>query len=291
MIGAFYMIYIKLFKNDSLSFNTFKTALLQSKLQEFNMLCLTLCFSGLNWILEIKKWQVLVSSFKPITFFEATKQSLSSLTSSLITPNRIGEYGAKALYFDQTDRKRVLFITFIGNCSQLLVTCIFGSFGLLFLWKQHRFTIEGFNNNYLMLIISVIIGLFALVFFFLKRLKKKKTFHLESKTLLKSIGIAFVRYMVFSCQFYVLVRLFDINLNPSTIFACIASMYLLASIIPSISLFDIVIKSSISVLVFGFVGVKTLPILVIVLIMWMCNFALPALIGSYFVWTFQPKIS
>ena len=142
-----------------------------------------------------------------------------------------------------------------------------------------------------MLIISVIIGLFALVFLFLKRLKKKNTFHLESKTLLKSIGIAFVRYMVFSCQFYVLVRLFDINLTPSTIFACIASMYLLASIIPSISLFDIVIKSSISVLVFGFVGVKTLPILVIVLIMWMCNFALPALIGSYFVWTFQPKIS
>ena len=141
MIGAFYMIYSKVFKNDSLSFNTFKTALLQSKLQEFNMLCLTLCFSGLNWILEIKKWQVLVSSFKLITFFEATKQSLSSLTSSLITPNRIGEYGAKALYFDQTDRKRVLFITFIGNSSQLLVTCIFGSFGLLFLWKQHRFTI------------------------------------------------------------------------------------------------------------------------------------------------------
>ncbi len=289
MIGAFYMIYAKVFKNDTLSFNVFKTEVLQSNLLQIKMLSLVLGLSFLNWILEIKKWQLLVNSFKTITFQEATKQSLSSLTTSLITPNRIGEYGAKAFYFNKTESKRILFLNFIGNSAQLLVTCIFGSVGLLFLWREFKFTIEGFNNSYLILILGIIFGLFVLGFSLLKRFKSHQSFHLKSLIMLKTIAIAVLRYVVFSFQFYVLIRIFHIDLSLTTIYACITSMYLLASIIPSISLFDVVIKSSISVLVFGFVGVKSLPILVIVLIMWLCNFALPSLIGSYFVWTFQPK--
>ena len=283
------MIYAKVFKNDTLSFNVFKTEVLQSNLLQIKMLSLVLGLSFLNWILEIKKWQLLVNSFKTITFQEATKQSLSSLTTSLITPNRIGEYGAKAFYFNKTESKRILFLNFIGNSAQLLVTCIFGSVGLLFLWREFKFTIEGFNNSYLILILGIIFGLFVLGFSLLKRFKSHQSFHLKSLIMLKTIAIAVLRYVVFSFQFYVLIRIFHIDLSLTTIYACITSMYLLASIIPSISLFDVVIKSSISVLVFGFVGVKSLPILVIVLIMWLCNFALPSLIGSYFVWTFQPK--
>ena len=40
-----------------------------------------------------------------INFFEAYEQCLASLTVSIITPNRIGEYGAKALFFEKENRK------------------------------------------------------------------------------------------------------------------------------------------------------------------------------------------
>jgi len=58
-----------------------------------------LLLSVLNRFFEILKWQNLVSILKPISIFEATNQALSSLTAGLFTPNGIGEYAAKALFF------------------------------------------------------------------------------------------------------------------------------------------------------------------------------------------------
>ena len=71
----------------------------------------------LNWLLEIYKWKVSVSTWFPLPFKEAVKQSLGSLTASLITPNRIGEYGAKALYFNPKNRKKIVFLNVVHNLS------------------------------------------------------------------------------------------------------------------------------------------------------------------------------
>ena len=290
MIGAFYMIYIKVFKNDTLSFNALKNEVLESALFHTKNLAFVIALTALNWLLECKKWQILVNSFKSISFNEAAKQSLSSLTTSLITPNRIGEYGAKAFFYDKKDTKRILFLNFIGNSSQLIITCIFGSLGFLFLWQTLDFKIEGFTNTYIILITGILLGFFGLGFILLKQFKNHVVFKTDYILIAKSLGLAFMRYAVFSFQFYLLLRLFSIEIETITAYLCITSMYLLASIIPTISLFDVVLKSSIAVLPFGFVGVETLPVLVIVLIMWLLNFALPALIGSYFVLTYKSKI-
>jgi hypothetical protein len=58
-----------------------------------------------------------------------------------------------------------------------------------------------------------------------------------------------------------------------------------------LSLFDVVIKSSVAIWVFGFFNANELDILTIVMIMWTYNFVLPSLLGSYYVLTFKaPKI-
>jgi len=67
----------------------------------------------------------------------------------------------------------------------------------------------------------------------------------------------------------------------------ITSMYLLASIIPSIFIFDVVIKSSVAVYLFDIVGVNELTTLSIITIMWLLNFVLPSTIGAVFVMTFK----
>jgi len=58
-----------------------------------------LVFEILKWQNLVSFYQKIVSFYQKITFKSALIQSLSSLTASLITPNRIGEYGVKALYF------------------------------------------------------------------------------------------------------------------------------------------------------------------------------------------------
>ena len=65
------------------------------------------------------------------------------------------------------------------------------------------------------------------------------------------------------------------------------AMYLIASTIPSLPMFDWLIKGSVAVFVFGLIGVNELVIVSITSIMWLLNFALPAVIGSYFVINFR----
>ena len=65
-------------------------------------------------------------------------------------------------------------------------------------------------------------------------------------------------------------------------------MYLFASIIPTLALFDWLIKGSIAVWLFGFVGVNEIAIISITTIMWLLNVALPGIVGGFFVLKFKP---
>ncbi len=246
-------------------------------------------FSILNWLFEILKWKHLVSSFKEIPFFDATKQSLGSLTASIFTPNRIGEYGAKVLYFPKENGKQIVLLNFIGNSSQMLVTTFFGVIGILIIGLN-------FQVSY-WLIFGVLIITFLIFFLFknveiygfsVQKLVQKIasfSFVFHRKNLLFSV----LRYLVFSCQFYFLLLLFDIEINFTIAFGTIFSMYLLASIVPSIHLMDVAIKGSVAVYLFGLIGVESWKIIAITSLMWIFNLVLPVLVGSYFVLRFKPQ--
>src|SRR5690606_39449750 len=78
-----------------------------------------------NWFFEILKWKTVVSVIENINFKTAAKQCLASLTVSLATPNRIGEYGAKAFFFASEKRKKILFLNFFSNVTLIIVICFF----------------------------------------------------------------------------------------------------------------------------------------------------------------------
>jgi len=67
----------------------------------------------------------------------------------------------------------------------------------------------------------------------------------------------------------------------------ITSMYLLSSIIPTIFVFDVVIKGSVALYLFTIVGVNELTILCIITLMWILNFVLPSVFGGLFVLNFD----
>ncbi len=102
-----------------------------------------------------------------------------------------------------------------------------------------------------------------------------------------NIFYALTRYLIFSFQFYFLLSIFGVNVSYINAMVVITSMYLLASIIPSIFIFDVVIKGSIAVYLFSHTGVNELTVLSIITIMWLLNFVLPSIFGSYFVLNFN----
>ena len=248
-------------------------------------------FTTFNWFFEISKWHLLISFIDKYSFKKALIQSLASLTTSLITPNRIGEYGAKTLYFSKGKRKNIMILNLAGNLSQLSITIFFGLIGILFLFQNFKFQIPVISKSKIIIISIIIVGLFL----FRKKLKLHKlkeyfgklTFRIYSIV----ISLSFFRYLVFTHQFIFLLRLFGVETDYLILLNLLFCMYFIASIIPSLSIFDWVIKGSIAVWLFGFIGINELTIVTVTTLMWILNFAIPALIGSIFVLNFKPTIN
>jgi hypothetical protein len=298
VVGAFYFIYWKLTQNDKLQFDVFLSFLKENEVFSLKNSLFLIVLSSLNWFFEILKWKYLVRIIKPISFKDALEQSLGSLTASLITPNRIGEYGAKAIYYEKPLRPKVVLLNLLGNLSQMAITTSFGLVGLVLFINRYPIAIN--YNTLLIVLLSfvflVIITVLAInqKHFTIKGVSIHRILEFVKRIPLKAHGInlalALLRYGVFSFQLYYLLSIFGVDLSYLSAMTVITSMYFLASIIPSISIFDVVIKGSVAVFLFDFIQVDELTVLNCITLMWLLNFVLPSVFGSYYVLNFKlPK--
>jgi len=292
--GAYYFISQKI-KNNELIYNTkFLTDLSKNILDNTYVLFLIFLFTFFNWLLEIIKWKTLVSSIKKISFYEAFKQSLSSLTASLLTPNRIGEYGAKAIYYPKNERYKILFLNFLGNVNQMVVTLLFGGIGLLFLIAVLPFSLK--LSTLQMIGISTLFTLVLSLFLNKTGRSYLNKFADQLKTIstrvhFRNFYYSFLRYLVFSHQFYFLLFLFNTDLNYFNAMPIIFTVYLFSSIIPGFVVFDWLIKGSVAVSLFSIFHINEIVVLSTTSIMWLANFAFPSLIGGYFVLMFTKPVN
>ncbi|MHA7842740.1 MAG: hypothetical protein ACX93I_05430 [Winogradskyella sp.] len=295
VVGAFYFIYSKLTENEQMRFSHFFTFLKENNAFSLKNIIFLIILSGFNWFFEILKWQILVKPIKKISFKEAMEQSLGGLTASLITPNRIGDYGAKAIYYNKPLRKRIVLLNLLGNISQMTVTTCFGIIGLVIFVNQYQIEIDYYKLMKLATIL-ILISVFAALGIIQNKFRIKgysinrlldffKTVPL--KVHVSNLMLALIRYLIFSFQFYFLLTMLGVEVDYIKAMVLITSMYLLASIVPSITIFDVVIKGSVAVFLFGFVQVNELTILSIITLMWLLNFAIPSVFGSYFVLNFK----
>jgi len=295
IVGAFYFVYQKIVHNEQLAFSVFITQLESNIFNNYGVIFTLFIFTCLNWFFEILKWKTLASFVQKISLTNAAMQSLGSLTASLFTPNRIGEYGAKAVYFKKGNRRKIMLMNLISNGTQMVVTTVFGTFGLIYFFIHFPVEIELFRLRKAVYLIMVLIG-----FVFIGKkfgFKKIRGFYIDKiirfikdiPVSLHFLNITFsvIRYLIFSHQFYFLLTVFDIHIDYTTAMSFITSMYLLASLIPSLSFFDWLIKGSVALWIFSFAGNNELIIVTISLVMWVLNFGIPAIFGSYFVLNFS----
>ena len=137
--AAFYFIYNQLAHNDKLDWQKF--IVLFQKNYSITGIAFILILSVLNRFFEILKWQNLVSYLQKISLPEATKQVLGALTAGLFTPNGIGEYAGKALFFEKSKAKTIVFLNLICNGIQMILSVVFGTIGLWIL--GYRFWVLG----------------------------------------------------------------------------------------------------------------------------------------------------
>lgn len=253
------------------------------------------CFSVLNWTLEILKWQNLVSYIQSISFKEAAKQSLSGMTFSVFTPNGIGDYGAKVLYFEKSKTPTVLLLNFLANGVQMAFTTLFGLVGLgYFIWK---FSIHA--SLYWSIGLGLLLTLsFFLILYFLRHKNfwghtlhqfLVETQQISLKIHFKNGLFGLFRFLLFCHQYTFILYLLNVNLPYFDVMTTLFVMYLTASVIPNFQIADVALKGSISIYLFGLQGVSEWPIILTAFTMWLLNYILPSLIGSYYVLKYQPQ--
>ncbi|HEX8270019.1 MAG TPA: lysylphosphatidylglycerol synthase domain-containing protein [Flavobacterium sp.] len=289
--AAFYFIYSQLANNDQLDWKQFAEKFEKNKSVAGILFILLLTF--LNRFFEILKWQTLVASFEKISVGRASKEVLTALTAGIFTPNGIGEYGAKALFYNKTQAKNIVFLNLICNGVQMIISIIFGIIGLLYF------------NSVFKLISAVTVGLLLggilLLIVILFSLKKITIKGYSIARLLQNISaipknihrnnnlLALGRYAIFSHQYYFLFRAFDVHLPYLLLMATICTVYFLASSLPTFQFLDFAVKGSVAVYFFGILGVNEWITVFVTTLMWFLNVVLPVLIGSYFVLNFKSR--
>jgi len=268
---------------------------------DYRWLTLALLLMPLNWSLEAVKWKILVQRLEAVTFMKSLKAIFSGVTVSVFTPNRVGEYGGRVFHLVKANIIKVTLLTLVGSFAQLLVTIVTGLIALAFFLPAYKSAPEYFGNaqyvllyglgalliiflNYLFLNSAVLSSLVLRMKFLGKYRGYGKIFRLhQAKDLLKVLLLSYGRYAVFTLQFYLLLRVFDVNISFFPALMMISMSYLVMTIIPTIAITDFGVRGSVSLYFFGLLSANEPGILSASFVLWLINLALPAFIGTFFV--------
>jgi MFS family permease len=254
-----------------------------------------------NWGVEAFKWKVAVQRIQRVTYITAFKAILSGTSFSVTTPNRVGEYLGRVLYMDEGNRLKAISLTIAGSMSQLLITLFMGLLGFVVLRKP-------IENGHLLsalwidvMLYGVIVVLVILTVFYFRLswiirwvdrlpgvrrwawlLKELEEFH--ATLLLQILSLSALRFLVFLIQYYLLFRLFNVEITWWQGLWAVSVSFLVMAVIPTIALFtDLGLRGQVSLKLIGLFSGNSLGIGLTSVSIWFINLIIPALAGSLLI--------
>jgi uncharacterized membrane protein YbhN (UPF0104 family) len=266
------------------------------KASKLSYVVLVFVLMFVNWGLEALKWQYLIKPLEHISFLKSLQSVFSGVTVSIFMPNRIGEFAGRIFYLEKADKIKATIKNFIGSISQLTVTLVFGLVAIAFAYYQNILRLDEIQiikKNYWWIFLFLLL-FFISCFFFVKFYGAKffgtKASYLEAlydvnyKQWLYVFLLSIVRYIVFLMQFYILLMAFDIQVAFQTAVTVIALLFFVSSFIPSFATTEVITRGATAVYLFNLADVDTSLVVVVSLLLWIINLAIPALLGGLFVW-------
>ena len=279
----------------------------QTILENQPLVVLVFLMMFFNWLIEAVKWKFLIVKIEKVSMLTSLRAVFSGITVSVFTPNRIGEYAGRVFCLEKADRIQGVLITVLGSMAQLLTTIFFGSMGILFLNKyipelqelylemEFAYPVMFFMllllNILLLLLfhnISVISNLMDKFSWLSKYKRYKEVFtYYNTQELVFVFIFSIIRYAIFTTQFFILLKLFTVDITYLDAIILTMVMLFVISIIPTIAISEISIRGSVAVYLFSLVSANILGILSATFVLWLINLLLPALIGAFFVFTLK----
>jgi len=279
------------------------------------MLALLLAMMLLNWSLESIKWKVLIAKIEKLSFFRSFRAVMSGVSVSMFTPNRTGEYLGRVFILKAGNPVEGIFATLVGSFSQIIVTFGIGLMCLLSFtdhYLREPYRIGEYLFNSLIFIVPCVVFVIILSYFKIglisdivsrylpvkwERLKQYAGIFskYDDKELLGVLMLSLARFAIFSTQFYLLLRIFGAGLPIAEAYILIPVIYLIMALVPSIALAELGIRGSVSIFVIGLyydkIGRSGESMEMIILaassVVWLINLAIPAVIGTFFVFSLK----
>ncbi|MDF1671894.1 MAG: lysylphosphatidylglycerol synthase domain-containing protein [Vicingaceae bacterium] len=259
---------------------------------ETNYLLLAFLLVFFNWGIEAIKWKYVIRKTLNISFFKAFNYTLTGVTAGLLTPNRIGEVPFRALLLGKKYFKEITLKTLVSSYSQMIITFIIGLCGLMVTYHLFDF---GFDVNLLFGVFILIALVMLLLYFKLHNVKLLlyKIPYLKNnqladalgvfsyKELLVILGLSFLRYLIFSFQYFLAMEAFGIDMINLTSISLIPVCFTVASFIPTILFSEIAVRASVALFIFGLTSDLNISIMAASLMLWNINVAFPALLGLF----------
>jgi uncharacterized membrane protein YbhN (UPF0104 family) len=258
----------------------------------------------INWTLEAYKWKTLIQHIEKISMWKSLKAIFSGITIAIFTPNRIGEYGGRIFHLQKADRIDATLLTIVGSYAQLVVTLTTGIIASIFFIPNHvgigPLTPVQFN---LIGLLMFGVAAFLVVLFLNTRLLTniikrspipKKYYHYaevfqyhSTGTLWRVFLASLGRYMIFTFQFFLLLRIFDVAVNYADAMMMISMTYFVMTAVPTIAITELVTRGAVATKFLEILSPNVSGIVSASSMLWLINLAVPALIGVIFI--FQLK--
>ena len=254
-----------------------------------------------NLFFEALKWQRLVVGLQPISLGLAFRSVLVGQTGAFFTPNRIGEFPARALMLNKKNMIPAVALGFVGSAMQMLVITLFGLI-TTFLYISNNVSPLLSSVSTVSWVVSLLLVLLfviscALLFshykWFCGRLKKSKwqwlnrlgegLAHLSFRDAWLIFSFSVLRYFVYSSQFYAILLFMNVTLTPWQAFLSIPTIYLLVTYTPSFAFSEAMVRGSYAIFILSAFSTNDAGMALASILLWCINYCLPMLAGSFFV--------
>lgn len=252
----------------------------------------------INWFAETRKWLLLIPADEKLSPARAFRAVCAGVAVSLFTPNRVGEYGGRILFLSPENQPRGIMANLLGNAAQLLVIFAVGLPAAVIYF--HNLPGERTDSLlWLLLPVMGVTGAFAWMYFnisligrrathwpmpvFLKDTLKKWQLlqHCTRQQLSHVLYWAFLRFSVYTLQYWFFLLYFGVDTGVLTALSGIATLYLLQTSLPLPPLAGLLTRGNLAIQIWAPFHADAAACLGATFGLWMLNLILPALFGTF----------
>ena len=264
---------------------------------QFMLMATAFILVSVNILLEAFKWKFQVRPIENINICKSYISIFTGMTAGMFFPNRTGNFLGRIFMLERGDRIKAAMVTVVGGMGQMIATVSFGLLASLFFVEKYRILLTVGSVIIITLSILLYFNIYLLKYLQLlipKRYKEKTRSYMEifsqytKKELLNILILSFIRYLLYSFQFVLLIWAFNVPLSYLNAMIPISLTYLIMMIVPFITITEIAVRGSISIMIFekwlimnGISSSFSAMVFSASSLLWIFNIAIPAVIGLF----------